>query len=44
MVDKNAVRRGYDDVAEAYAEARDDEGRDVDLLADFLRRLPASAP
>jgi ubiquinone/menaquinone biosynthesis C-methylase UbiE len=43
MVDKNAVRRGYDDVAEAYAEARDDEGRDVDLLADFLRRLPASA-
>jgi len=43
MVDKDAVRRGYDDAADAYAAARDDEGRDVDLLEEFLGQLPPTA-
>jgi ubiquinone/menaquinone biosynthesis C-methylase UbiE len=43
MADKDAVRRGYDDVAETYAAERSDEGRDVDIVDRFLTPIPASA-
>lgn len=40
MVDKDAVRRGYNDVAETYAARRSEEGPEKDLLAEFLASLP----
>lgn len=40
MVDKDAVRRGYDDVAATYAAGRSEEGRDRDVLTEFLDSLP----
>lgn len=43
MVDKNAVRRGYDGVAETYAAERSGDGHGSDILDQFLRLLPESA-
>lgn len=43
MVEKDAVRRGYDGLAEAYAEQRPEDGREMDILDGFLRPLPESA-
>lgn len=40
MVDKDAVRRGYDDVAETYAAGRSEGGRDMEILTEFLASLP----
>lgn len=42
MVDKDAVRRGYDGSAEAYAAQRPEDGRGSDVLDRFLRTLPES--
>lgn len=39
MVDKDAVRRGYDDVAERYATERADGGRGMEILDHFLAPL-----
>lgn len=36
MVDKNAVRRSYDELAGAYAAQRAEDGRDVAILEAFL--------
>ncbi|OYR52455.1 methyltransferase type 11 [Halorubrum sp. E3] len=43
MVDKNVVRRGYDELAEAYAADRNEDGRGREVLAQFRRGLPESA-
>lgn len=43
MVDKDAVRRGYDGVAETYATERSGGGRGMDILDRFLRPLSESA-
>lgn len=43
MVDKDAVRRGYDDLAETYATGRSEDGRGMDVLARFLASLPKPA-
>ncbi|WP_458188629.1 class I SAM-dependent methyltransferase [Haladaptatus sp. NG-WS-4] len=43
MVDKDAVRRGYDEMAETYAAERSEEARDIDVLDRFLEPLPTSA-
>ena len=43
MVDKDAVRRAYDELAETYDETRSTNGRAVELLGAFLESLPASA-
>ncbi len=43
MVDKDAVRRGYDEVAETYTAERSTEGPGVEILAEFLDSLGASA-
>lgn len=40
MIDKDAVRRGYDDIAETYAAGRSESGRDMDILTEFLTSLP----
>jgi len=40
MVDRDAVRRGYDDMAETYAAERDDDGRGVAILDEFLASIP----
>lgn len=40
-MERNAVRRAWDDVAETYAASRDPDGSDADLLDDLLARLPA---
>lgn len=40
-MDRNDVRRAWDDVAETYAESRDPTGSDADLLDDLLDDLPA---
>ncbi|MFW6317586.1 MAG: class I SAM-dependent methyltransferase, partial [Halorubrum sp.] len=42
MVDKDAVRRGYDALAEAYAADRNEDGRGREVLSLFLDRLPES--
>lgn len=42
MVDKDAVRRGYDGLAETYAEERPEDGRGSDILDQFLQSLPKS--
>lgn len=39
MVDRDTIRRGYDDLAETYAEERSETGRDVTILAEFLDSL-----
>lgn len=43
MVDKDAVRRGYDALAETYAANRSESGRDVDILDRFLGSLSTPA-
>ncbi|WP_276299035.1 class I SAM-dependent methyltransferase [Halorussus lipolyticus] len=43
MVEKDAVRRGYDELAEEYAEQRPAEGRQMDLLGEFLEPVGESA-
>ncbi|EMA57221.1 class I SAM-dependent methyltransferase [Halorubrum lipolyticum] len=43
MVDKDAVRRGYDAVAEAYAADRSEDGRGREILSQFLDGLSESA-
>ncbi|WP_200531920.1 class I SAM-dependent methyltransferase [Halorubrum sp. LN27] len=43
MVDKDAVRRGYDALAEAYAADRTEDGRGREVLSRFVRELPESA-
>ena len=43
MVDKDAVRRGYDELAEAYAADRVEDGRGREVLSLFLDDLPESA-
>ncbi|WP_227380097.1 class I SAM-dependent methyltransferase [Haladaptatus halobius] len=43
MVDKDTVRRSYDDLAETYAAERSEAGRGKDILDHFLRLLPKSA-
>ena len=43
MVDKDAVRRGYDGLTETYAARRDPDDRAVTLLEELLDQLPASA-
>lgn len=43
MVDKDAVRRGYDDLAETYAAERSADGTGTDVLRRFLESVPASA-
>ncbi|SEO96422.1 Methyltransferase domain-containing protein [Halogranum amylolyticum] len=42
MTDRNAVRRGYDALAEDYQRARGDDTHDEELLADLAERLPAN--
>ncbi|MDS0297428.1 methyltransferase domain-containing protein [Halogeometricum sp. S1BR25-6] len=42
MVDKDAVRRSYDELADAYAAQRGEDGRDVAILSAFLETLPES--
>ncbi|MFC4359948.1 class I SAM-dependent methyltransferase [Halobium salinum] len=39
MVDKDAVRRAYDEIAEVYAEERATTGRSVEILEAFLDSL-----
>ena len=39
MVDKDAVRRAYDDLAAIYAEQRADNGHGLEVLAQFLDSL-----
>jgi SAM-dependent methyltransferase len=41
-MDRNDVRRAWDDVAETYADSRDPTGSDADLLDDLLDDLPAN--
>jgi ubiquinone/menaquinone biosynthesis C-methylase UbiE len=43
MVDKNAVRRGYDGLAEAYAADRNEDGRGREVLSRFLDGLSEPA-
>ena len=43
-MERNAVRRAWDDVAETYAASRDPDGSDADLIDDLLDRLPAADP
>jgi ubiquinone/menaquinone biosynthesis C-methylase UbiE len=43
MVDKDAVRRGYDALAEAYAADRTEDGRGREVLSRFVSELPDSA-
>jgi SAM-dependent methyltransferase len=43
MVDKETVRRGYDEVAETYAADREEDGREREILARFIGELPDSA-
>lgn len=41
-MDRNEVRRAWDQVSETYAERRDPTGSDADLIDDLLDRLPAA--
>ncbi len=43
MVEKDAVRRGYDGLAEAYAADRNEDGLGSEVLARFRDELPGSA-
>ena len=40
-MDRNAVRRAWDEVAETYAERRDADGSDAALIDDLLAALPS---
>ncbi|WP_135824582.1 class I SAM-dependent methyltransferase [Halorussus ruber] len=42
MVEKDAVRRGYDELAETYAEQRHDGSRQTGILAEFLESVGES--
>ena len=39
-MDRHAVRRAWDDIAETYAARRDPTGSDADLVSDLRERLP----
>ena len=39
-MDRNAVRRAWDDISETYARQRDPDGSDADLIADLRAQLP----
>lgn len=39
MADKDAVRRGYDELAETYAAQRSEDGRGMGILSEFLDSL-----
>jgi SAM-dependent methyltransferase len=39
-MDRSDVRRAWEDVSETYAERRDPEGSDADLIEDLLANLP----
>jgi ubiquinone/menaquinone biosynthesis C-methylase UbiE len=39
MSDRDAVRRAYDEMAETYAAERSEDGRGMEILADFLDSL-----
>lgn len=41
MVEKRVVRTGYDELAEAYAADRSEDGREVAILREFLDSVPA---
>lgn len=41
MTDRNAVRRGYDALAEDYQRARGDSVHDEERLTDLAERLPS---
>ncbi|WP_336135797.1 class I SAM-dependent methyltransferase [Natronomonas amylolytica] len=43
MVEKNTVRRGYDELGDAYAAHRSGEGQGMDALSTFLEAVPESA-
>ena len=43
MVDKETVRRGYDEIAETYAVDRKDDGREREILTRFIGDLSGSA-
>jgi ubiquinone/menaquinone biosynthesis C-methylase UbiE len=43
MVERDAVRRGYDELADAYATERSEASREADVLARFLEPLTPSA-
>lgn len=43
MVDKRTVQRSYDTLADAYADERADDGREMTLLDELLDDLPADA-
>jgi SAM-dependent methyltransferase len=43
MVDKETVRRGYDEVADAYAAERSPAGTEADVIETFVASLPADA-
>lgn len=40
MVDKDAIRRSYDELADVYAEQRTENGRGTEILRQFLDGLP----
>ncbi|MFC4549673.1 MULTISPECIES: class I SAM-dependent methyltransferase [Halorussus] len=42
MVERDAVRRAYDELAETYAAQRSEGGRGTEVLAEFLDSLPES--
>lgn len=41
MVDRDRVRRSYDELADAYAAQRSKDGQDVAILGEFVKSLPA---
>lgn len=43
MTERDAVRRGYDDLGDAYAAERSDHGPEITVLDRFLDSLPDSA-
>jgi ubiquinone/menaquinone biosynthesis C-methylase UbiE len=43
MVEKDAVRQGYDELGNAYAAHRSGEGQGMDALSSFLEAVPESA-
>ncbi|NKE35397.1 class I SAM-dependent methyltransferase [Natronococcus sp. JC468] len=43
MLERDAVRRSYDELAETYAANRSEDGRATELLARFLESLPDSS-
>jgi len=43
-VDHSEVRAAWDDVAAAYADARDPDGPDAALIDDLLAELPTDRP